>query len=69
MRSLERTRGVLAGRPVDHLPAQPVIMMLAAKNAGIRYIDYTKDGRKMAEAQLKMPARAVSTGMKIRGRR
>ena len=54
MRSLERTRAVIAGRPVDHLPAQPVIMMLAAKNAGFRYIDYTKDGRKMAEAQLKM---------------
>ena len=29
-------------------------MMFAARHAGIPYIDYTKDGRKMAEAQLKV---------------
>jgi len=28
-------------------------MMFAAKHAGIKFIDYTKDGRLMAEAQLK----------------
>jgi MtaA/CmuA family methyltransferase len=51
MRSLERVRGLVAGQPVDHLPVQPVIMMFAAKHAGMPYIEYTKDGRKMAEAQ------------------
>ena len=54
MRPLDRVRGVIAGTPVDHLPAQPMAMMLAARHAGIPYIDYTKDGRKMAETQLKM---------------
>jgi len=53
MTPLERIRAVVAGQPVDRLPAQPMLMMLAAKNAGIRFIDYTRDGRKMAEAQLK----------------
>ena len=51
MRSLERVRGLVAGKPVDNLPVQPVIMMFAAKHAGMPYIEYTKDGRKMAEAQ------------------
>jgi len=51
MRSLERVRGLVAGELVDHLPVQPVIMMFAAKHAGMPYIEYTKDGRKMAEAQ------------------
>jgi MtaA/CmuA family methyltransferase len=54
MRSVERVRGLIAGTPVDHLPVQPVIMMFAAKHAGMLYIDYTKDGRKMAEAQSKL---------------
>ncbi len=31
-----------------------MIMMFAARNAGIKYIDYTRDGRLMAAAQLKM---------------
>ncbi len=54
MRSLDRVRAVIAGRPVDHLPAQPMVMMFAARHAGIPYIDYTRDGRKLAEAQLKV---------------
>ena len=52
--SLERIRRIIKGESVDHLPAQPMLMMFAAKHAGMRFIDYTKDGRKMAEAQLKM---------------
>jgi MtaA/CmuA family methyltransferase len=31
-----------------------MIMMFAARHAGIKYIDYTRDGRLMAAAQLKM---------------
>ena len=54
MHSWERVRRVIAGEPVDHLPAQPLIMMFAAKNAGMKYIDYTRDGLKMAAAQLQL---------------
>jgi MtaA/CmuA family methyltransferase len=39
---------------IDHLPVQPMIMMFAAAYAGMAYIEYTKDGRKMAEAQAKV---------------
>jgi MtaA/CmuA family methyltransferase len=31
-----------------------MVMMFAARHAGIPYIDYTRDGRKLAEAQLKV---------------
>ena len=54
MTSVERIRAVIAGKPVDRLPAQPMVMMFAAKNAGMTFLDYTRDGRKMAEAQLRM---------------
>ncbi|HNC23192.1 MAG TPA: uroporphyrinogen decarboxylase family protein [Opitutaceae bacterium] len=54
MTSIERVRRTLRGEPVDHLPAQPMAMMYSARHAGIPFIDYTKDGRKMAEAQLKL---------------
>ena len=54
MRSLERVRALIAGQPVDHLPVQPVIMMFAARHFGIPFIDYTRDGRKMAAAQSKL---------------
>jgi len=54
MKSIERVRNTLAGRPVDHLAAQPMSMMFSAKNAGIPYIDYTRDGIKMAQAQIKL---------------
>ncbi len=53
MRSIDRVRGVIAGKPVDRLPAQPMAMMFAAQYAGVRYIDYTRDGSLLAEAQLK----------------
>ena len=53
MTPIERIKAVVAGKPVDHLPAQPMLMMFAAKHAGMKFIDYTRDGRKMAEAQLK----------------
>jgi uroporphyrinogen-III decarboxylase len=55
VRSIERIRAVIAGKPVDHLPVQPTGMMFSAKYAGVKFIDYTKDGRLMAEAQLKFP--------------
>lgn len=54
MTSLERVRSIIRGEAVDHLPAQPMAMMFAARHAGMTFIDYTRDGRKMAEAQLKL---------------
>jgi MtaA/CmuA family methyltransferase len=54
MNSLERVRNVVAGKPVDRLPAQPMIMMLAAKYLGVSFLDYTRDGRLMADGQLKI---------------
>lgn len=54
MTSIERVRRVIRGETVDRLPAQPMSMMFSAKHAGIPFIDYTKDGRKMAEAQLRL---------------
>jgi len=53
---IERVRRVIRGEPVDRLPAQPMSMMFAAHNAGMPFIEYTKDGRNMAEAQLKLAA-------------
>jgi len=56
MTSIERVRRVIRGEAVDQLPAQPMAMMYAARHAGMPYIDYTTDGHKMAEAQLKLVA-------------
>ncbi|MCL2660353.1 MAG: uroporphyrinogen decarboxylase family protein [Acidobacteriaceae bacterium] len=53
MTSLERVRNTVAGKPVDHLACQPMTMMFSAKHAGMKYIDYTRDGRKLAEAQIR----------------
>lgn len=51
MNSLERVRNTLAGRPADHLACQPMLMMFAARHCGVKYIDYCRDGRILAEAQ------------------
>lgn len=56
MDPIERVRRVIRGQSVDRLPVQPMLMMFAARHAGIPFIDYTRDGRKMAEAQLKLAA-------------
>lgn len=54
MDSSTRVRALLAGAPIDRLPVQPLIMQLAATNAGIDYNDYVTDGRRLAEAQMAM---------------
>lgn len=54
MRALERVQNVVAGKPVDRLPAQPMIMMLAAKHLGVSFLDYTRAGGLMAAGQLKI---------------
>ncbi len=53
MKSIERVHNAVRGLPVDHLPAQPMVMMFAARHAGMSFIDYTRDWRKLAEAQLR----------------
>ncbi|MGA2804581.1 MAG: uroporphyrinogen decarboxylase family protein [Acidimicrobiales bacterium] len=54
MRPFDRVKSIISGQPVDHLAAQPMVMMFAAKHAGIPYIDYTRDGETLAAAQLKV---------------
>ena len=54
MNSLERVRNTVLGKPVDRLAYQPMLMQFAASYSGMKFIDYTRDGRKMAEAQLKV---------------
>jgi MtaA/CmuA family methyltransferase len=54
MRPFDRVRSTIAGQAVDHLAAQPMVMMFAAKHAGIPYIDYTRSGETLAAAQLKI---------------
>jgi hypothetical protein len=51
--SLERVRNDVGGKPVDCLPAQPMIMMLAAKHIRVSFLDYTRDGKLLAAGQLK----------------
>ncbi|MDR3677917.1 MAG: uroporphyrinogen decarboxylase family protein [Acidobacteriota bacterium] len=54
MDSLQRVRNTVFGKPVDHLACQPMLMQFAASHSHMPYIDYTRDGRKMAEAQLRV---------------
>ena len=56
MTSIERVQRLIRGEAVDRLPVQPMAMMFAAKNAGMSFLDYTKHGHNMAEAQLKLVA-------------
>jgi len=52
MNSRERVLAMLDGRPVDCLPVMPITMMFAADLAGVRYRDYARDHRVLAEAQM-----------------
>ncbi|MGC8833496.1 MAG: uroporphyrinogen decarboxylase family protein, partial [Armatimonadota bacterium] len=53
MNSFERFFNSLNGRPTDSLPVTPICMTFAARVAGVRYGDYCKDYKILAEAQLK----------------
>jgi MtaA/CmuA family methyltransferase len=44
----------LAGEVVGRLPLMPITMMLAARRAGVRYLDYCTDHRVLAEAQVRI---------------
>lgn len=53
MNGRERILAHLGGRPVDRLPLMPITMMFAARQAGVRYLDYCTDYRVLADAQLR----------------
>jgi MtaA/CmuA family methyltransferase len=53
MTSRERVLAMLAGKSTDFLPLMPITMMFAARHAGVKYRDYARDHRVMAEAQLR----------------
>ena len=50
--SRERVFHLLAGQPIDCLPAMPITMMFAADQLGRKYLDYSLDSRVLAEAQI-----------------
>jgi MtaA/CmuA family methyltransferase len=53
MTGRERILAVLAGRKADYLPCMPITMMFAADILGVKYEQYVRDHRIMADAQIK----------------
>lgn len=53
MKSRERVLAFLEGKPVDRLPLMPVVMMFCADQIGVKYVEYVKDYRVLAEAQIR----------------
>ena len=53
MTGRERILAVLGGRKPDRLPCMPITMMFAADILGVKYQDYCRDHRVMADAQVK----------------
>jgi MtaA/CmuA family methyltransferase len=52
MTNRERFMAAVNGEPRDRVPLFPLLMFLAADQAGITYREYATNGRAMAEAQL-----------------
>ena len=52
MTGKERILRKLRGEPTDSLPLMPITMMFAADLAGVRYGDYARDHRVLADAQV-----------------
>jgi MtaA/CmuA family methyltransferase len=53
MTGLERILAVLQGQPADRLAAMPITMMFAADVLGVKYGQYVRDFRVLADAQVK----------------
>lgn len=53
MNGYERVLSLLEGKPTDSLPFMPITMMFAANHAGVKYGDYARDHRVMAETQIR----------------
>jgi MtaA/CmuA family methyltransferase len=51
MTGKDRILAKLRGEPTDSLPLMPITMMFAAELAGVRYGDYARDHRVLADAQ------------------
>lgn len=54
MTSWERFRALLAGQPTDRLLCMPILMIWAAKDAGVSYADYVRDYRVLGQCQLRL---------------
>lgn len=52
MTGRERVLAMLEGRTPDRLPLMPITMMFAADQAGVRYGEYVRDYRVLADAQI-----------------
>jgi uroporphyrinogen-III decarboxylase len=53
MNGRERVLAFLNDDPIDRLPLMPVVMMYCADQIGVKYGEYVKDYRVLAEAQIK----------------
>ncbi|MGO8718636.1 MAG: uroporphyrinogen decarboxylase family protein [Acidobacteriaceae bacterium] len=53
MTGRERILAILTGQKSDHLPCMPITMMFAADILGVKYGQYIRDHRIMADAQIK----------------
>jgi MtaA/CmuA family methyltransferase len=53
MTGRERVLALLSAERPDHLPYMPITMMFAAQRIGARYLDYCRDYRVLAEAQVR----------------
>lgn len=53
MTGKERILAMIEGREPDHLPLMPITMMFAADHAGVKYGEYARDHRVLAEAQIR----------------
>ena len=52
MNSYERVMNCLAGKPVDRMPNMSLVMMFAAKQAGVTYGEFVSDYRLLVEGNL-----------------
>ena len=57
MNGRERVTNLLRGLPTSSLPCMPITMLFASDFIGARYVDYEKDHRVLAEAQLVLAER------------
>lgn len=53
MNGRERVLAFLENQPVDRLPVMPVVMMFCADQIGVKYGEYVRDYRVLAEAQIR----------------
>ena len=53
MTGRERVLAVLNGQQPDHRPYMPITMMFAADVLGVKYLQYIRDHKTMADAQIK----------------